>query len=247
MQFQKLLLFQIVSSCSCADCLELVTKTRACFINFQWFRLLLLLHRLSTSWNPLLGRTRSRGRCWAAIQLSHRPAPSGHAVHGLRRRAFPPVGQVSAEWSRYPGSMARRARDSVAPLRRSSAGWMPARSRRLSARCRTQASSQNTIRKASLMVGSMRRVWALRHQTGGKYSAAEWTRARVAVRNVVAPAHQPEPASRLMSTTRDAELLAKWLKVSSIHGRPVQRYTKVYMGSEQKDRVSLLWLTFTSR
>ena len=31
---------------------------------------------------PLLDRTRSRGRCWAAIQLSHRPAPSGHAVHG---------------------------------------------------------------------------------------------------------------------------------------------------------------------
>ena len=76
----------------------------------------------------------------------------------LRRRVSALDGQVSAEWSRCPGSMARRARDSVAPLRRSSAGWMPARSRRLSARCRTQASSQNTIRKASLMVGSMRRV-----------------------------------------------------------------------------------------
>ena len=180
MQFQKLLLFQIVSSCSCADCLELVTKTRACFINFQWFRLLLLLHRLSTSWNPLLGRTRSRGRCWAAIQLSHRPAPSGHAVHGLRRRAFPPVGQVSAEWSRYPGSMARRARDSVAPLRRSSAGWMPARIGRLPAGVGRR--HPVTIRKASLMVGAMRRVWALRHQTGAQYSAVEWTRAKEAVR-----------------------------------------------------------------
>jgi len=31
---------------------------------------------------PLLGRTWSRGRCWAAIRLSHRPEPSGHAVHG---------------------------------------------------------------------------------------------------------------------------------------------------------------------
>ena len=30
----------------------------------------------------LLGCTRSRGRCWAAIRLSHRPEPSGHAVHG---------------------------------------------------------------------------------------------------------------------------------------------------------------------
>ena len=31
-----------------------------------------------------------------------------------RRRAFPLGEQVSAEWSRCPGSMARRARDSVA-------------------------------------------------------------------------------------------------------------------------------------
>ena len=30
---------------------------------------------------PLLGRTRSRGRCWAAIQLSHHREPSGRAVH----------------------------------------------------------------------------------------------------------------------------------------------------------------------
>jgi len=45
----------------------------------------------------------------------------------LRRRAFSLHGQVSAEWSRFLGSMARRAKDSVAPLRRSSAGWMPAR------------------------------------------------------------------------------------------------------------------------
>ena len=45
-----------------------------------------------------------------------------------------------------------------------------------------------TIRKASLMVGSIKRVWALRHHTGAQYSAVEWTRTRVAVRNVVAPA-----------------------------------------------------------
>ena len=36
-------------------------------------------------------------------------------------------GQVSAEWSGCPGSTARRAGDSVAPMRRSSAGWIPAR------------------------------------------------------------------------------------------------------------------------
>jgi len=45
----------------------------------------------------------------------------------LSRRATALVGRVSAEWSRCPRSMARRPRYSVAPLRRSSAGWMPAR------------------------------------------------------------------------------------------------------------------------
>jgi len=37
---------------------------------------------LSELLKPLLGCTRSWGRCWAAIQLSYRPEPSGHAVHG---------------------------------------------------------------------------------------------------------------------------------------------------------------------
>ena len=73
-------------------------------------------------------------------------------------------GRVSAEWSRCPGSMARRPRDSVAPLRRSSAGWMPARTGRLSAGVGRR--HPVTIRKVSLMVGSIRRVWALRLQAG---------------------------------------------------------------------------------
>ena len=75
---------------------------------------------------------------------------------GTRRRAFPLGGWVSAEWSRRLCSVARLARDSVDPLRRSSAGWMPAGTGGLSAgvghRCPV------TIRKASLIAGSMRRV-----------------------------------------------------------------------------------------
>ena len=74
----------------------------------------------------------------------------------LRRRAAAPDGRVSAEWSRCPGSMARRLRYSVAPLRRSSAGWMPARIGRLSAGVGRR--HPVTIRKASLMEGSIRRV-----------------------------------------------------------------------------------------
>jgi len=104
----------------------------------------------------------------------------------LRRRAFALDGRVSAEWSRCPGSIARRPRDSVATLRRSSAGWMAARVGRLSAGVGRM--HPVTIRKASLMAGSMRRVWALRHQTGAQYSAVECTRVSVGIRRVVAPA-----------------------------------------------------------
>ena len=38
---------------------------------------------LSQFFYPLLGRTIYQGRCRAAIRLSHRPEPPGHAVHGV--------------------------------------------------------------------------------------------------------------------------------------------------------------------
>jgi len=74
----------------------------------------------------------------------------------LRRCVFALGGQVTAEWSRCSGSVAWRARESAAPLRRSSAGWMPARIGRLSAGVGRR--HPFTIRKASLMARSLRRV-----------------------------------------------------------------------------------------
>ena len=91
----------------------------------------------------------------------------------LSCRAFPLDGQVSAEWIRCPGSMGRCARDSVAPLPWSSGGLRPARIGRLSSVVGRR--HPVTVCKASLMAGSMRRVWALRHQTGAQYSGVEWT------------------------------------------------------------------------
>jgi len=201
-----------------------------------------LLH-LSQFFDPLLGHTRSQGKCWAAIWLSHHPELAGRAVyeevsgldiggqHGrwfvllcythrpqglmvcssvlhsqastlkvvqalrlplvihpvrhmlllsdepmscsaastngflnLIYSAFAPGGWVSAEWSRCPGSIARHARESVAPLQFNSAGWMPARMGRLS----TGVGRKHPliICNASLMARSMRWVWALWHQTG---------------------------------------------------------------------------------
>jgi len=102
-----------------------------------------------------------------------------------------------------------------------------------------------SIRKASLMAGSMRRVWALRYQTGAQYSAVEWTRARVTFRNVVVPAPQPEPASRLRSATR----VLSFLRSDSRCQWYVSDLSNVAprcLGSEQKGRVSLLKLSFSS-
>ena len=75
--------------------------------------------------------------------------------------------------------------ESVAPFRWSTTGWMPARIGKLSADVRRRHPC--TIRKASLMAGSIKRVWALRHQTGAQYSAVEYIRTKVTVHNVVAP------------------------------------------------------------
>ena len=68
---------------------------------------------------------------------------------------------------------------------------------------------------------------------------------KVAVRNVVAPASQPEPASRLKSAAHDVNSLRSDSRC--------RRYVTVlliiptrYLGSEKKGRVSLLWLTFSS-
>ena len=162
----------------------------------------------------------------------------------LRRRTFALDGRVSAEWSSCPGSMARHAGDSVAPLRRSSVGWMPARFGRLSAG--VGHSHPVTMRRASLMAGSTRRVWALRHQTRAQYSIVECTRARVAVRSVVAPAPQPEPASRLRSVTGDVSFLQSDSRCRR-YVSDLSNVTSRYLGSEQKGRVSLLYLTSSSR
>jgi len=74
----------------------------------------------------------------------------------LRHGALALGGPVSAEWSRSSGSMARRIRENVTPLQRSSAAWMSARIGRLSSGVRRRHSV--TIHKASLMAGTTRRV-----------------------------------------------------------------------------------------
>ena len=90
---------------------------------------------------------------------------------------------------------------------------------------RTQASSHNS--QGVVDGGVERSVWALRHQKGAQYSAVERTKARVAVRKVVAPAPQPD-LSRARNrrarfvvevdfkSSRSASLLLRWMAADTI-------------------------------
>ena len=69
---------------------------------------------------------------------------------------------------------------------------------------------------------SMRRVCVLRHQTDAQYSASEWTKERAELRNVLAPAPDPDPASHLNSATRVESFFAQSLEVVTESERPVQ-------------------------
>jgi len=122
-------------------------------------------------------------------------------------------------------------RDSVVPLRRSSVGWTPSRMGRLTVGFGRR--HPVTIRKASLMIRSMWRVWALRHQTGAPCSAAEWTTGKVAVRNVVTPALQRERAS--LEGDAWCQLFANQREVSAMREGPVQSYSEVFgLGAKGK-------------
>jgi len=83
------------------------------------------------------------------------------------------------------------------------------------------------------------------HQAGSLLSAVEWTRAKVALRNIVVPAPQSEAASHLKSATRDVSLLRRdskcWWYVSFL-----SNVSPRYLGSEQKGRISFLKLAFSS-
>jgi len=86
----------------------------------------------------------------------------------------------------------------------------------------------------------------MHHQTAAHYSAVECTRAKVPVCNVVAPTPQTESANRLKRATLDVN----FLRSDSMCRRYMTVLSNIppsYLGSEQEDRVSLLWLIFISR
>jgi len=122
--------------------------------------------------------------------------------------------------------MARRARDSAAPLRRISEGWMGARTGRLSAGVGHR--HRVTIRIASLMVGSMRRVWPLRQQTGAQYPADECTTARAADSQRCSSSTQAGASEPPLDRDAWCQLFAKCIKLSAIREQPIKRYSEVF-------------------
>jgi len=68
----------------------------------------------------------------------------------------------------------------------------------------------------------------------------------MAIHRVVALAHQPEPASRLRSATRDVSFLRSDSRCRR-YLSDLSNVTQRYLGSEKKCRVSLLYLALSSR
>jgi len=71
------------------------------------------------------------------------------------------------------------------------------------------------IHKESLLAGSTRLMWALRHQTGAQYSAVEWTRAKVALRNYCCSSSPARASKPPQECNAWCQLFAKWLQVSA--------------------------------
>ena len=128
------------------------------------------------------------------------------------------------------GPCARQARNSITRLRRSSVGKIPAKTNKLSIGVGHR--HPVTMCKRSLIGLLISRVWALRHQKGEQYSAAKCTRARVAVRNVVAPAPQVDLANHLKSPTRVVDFLRSDSKCRQ-NVSALENFMPRYIGSEQ--------------
>ena len=100
--------------------------------------------------------------------------------------------------------------------------------------CWMQASSHN--RKASLMEGSMRGVWALQHQTGTQPFVVECTRARVAIHRVVCWStwtRANKPSQEHNVSCQPLELWWKWLRCQR-YVSDLSNVTPRYLGLEQK-------------
>jgi len=111
--------------------------------------------------------------------------------------------------------------------------------------CRTQAPSHNSPGVGYGRVNEAGVSTAVPNRSVVQYFAVEWTRDKVALRNVVAPAPQPEPANGLKSAKGDVNFFRSDSRCRR-YVSALFNVTPRYVGSEQKGR-ALLWLNFSSR
>ena len=90
------------------------------------------------------------------------------------------------------------------------------------------------------------RVWELRHQIGNQHSAAKCTRTRVAVRKVLAPASQIDPANWLKNPTRVVNFFLNELRCRQ-NGSALFSFTGRYLGLAKYGRARPLMLIVISR
>jgi len=99
--------------------------------------------------------------------------------------------------------------------------------------CKTQAPSHNSQGFVYGRVNESGASTAAPDRSVVQYSAVEWTRAKVVIRSVVAPAPQPEPANRLKSAKCDVNFLQSDSRCRQ-YVRALSNVTSRYVGSEQK-------------
>ena len=90
-----------------------------------------------------------------------------------------------------------------------------------------------TMRGVLLIIGSIRRIREPQHQAGTKYSAAECTKAKVAVFKVMAPALQLASARRLIKKTLEVSFLRSDFKCRRYVSN-LSSVTPSYFGIAQK-------------
>jgi len=140
--------------------------------------------------------------------------------------------------------MARRARDSVAPLRRNSADWIPARIERLSAGIGSR--HPVTVHKASVMT----RSWGECEKCSTRQECStlllnepglRWLFARLLLQHPnPARASKPPQECDAWCQLFWSDTKCRW------HVSVLSNVTPSYLGAEQKGNVSLLKLTFGS-
>ena len=188
------------------------------------------------------------GRCWAVIRLSHRPEPSGHAVHGKvdgldiggqHGRRFVFLRHTHRPQRRTHSIVQAGAEtpDTGAEAVKPDPGASWDGHSRGGCRCRGWISFfcfRKKVRKAFINANVRQRT---------KMSQLKMTE-RFQWKKTTGPSTPTGASKPPQECDAWCQLLAKWLDVSAIRERPVQRYSEVFgIGAEGQGFRCWSWLS----